>query len=130
MGLQALPQTLIILGCCLECLFCLNMLIICTKNTNCLCVKKAIGGVYTIFGIVIISIAVVKGNVIGLDHASREDVQACNSLRQYNKAFLQAWKQKQAFVDANFKSCESGSSVWKLDFAGGFMQLQPNATDA
>jgi len=85
-----------------------------------------LGMSYTLFGVIIITVAVIKSDdVTGVDPNSPANMQACNSLNLYNKAFIQAWTQKQTIVNSTFKTCTQGAIIWVGDFANNLTAFDP-----
>jgi len=127
MGLQTLPRTIVIMGICLEVLFVLNVVIICSKNKGCSFVKKILGALYTLFGVIIVTVAVVKSDATVVDSNSPATQQACQVMNMYNLAFKQAWSHKQTYVNATFKTCQAGAIIWVGDFSSSFAAIDPTA---
>jgi hypothetical protein len=78
MGVSGLPIAMIVLGIILELLFVMNCVAICSGDNKCKILKKVLGSVYSIMGVIIIITGYVEGHKL----ASYAEVGATNATTQ------------------------------------------------
>lgn len=119
LGLESLPTSLIVTGVLLEILFIFNLIAICSSDKKCRMLKKVLGSLYCIMGIVIVIVAHVKGENLGsiADPTSDAATNPCNNLQKYSQGFVVGLGVKYSAVQAvSYNNCMGGKLIWENDF--------------
>lgn len=127
MGLASMPAVIIAGGSILLLIFFTNLIAICAHFKRCRWIKSMLGTLYSVLGISVILVAVVKGDTRHIDYESPESLTACGNLTEYSRAFLTAWALKVDYVNANYTHCTSAKEIWEGNYFFDFDRVNENA---